>query len=234
MHFYFTLSGILREKQLHSQRSWHMIIQNPTVGGFTYIFHFHPWGNDPIWLYTSFQMGWNHWNHHHHPIPSDQAMPRNPPDCLTSASGCSVWTPSSAKPPMIPAPWAEHTQLLWHLAIWKSDFQFWIPRLDTSISFLLKTKLSPFKIGHGMYLFKILSQFLGPMLVCLALGPKMADMALWDWTKSTLESLLPSVAHWLQLHAWQWTVIYKSQRWAQHPWWIDLTWRPFRIRWLEL
>lgn len=29
-----------------------------------------------------------------------------------------------------------------------------------------------------MYLFKILSQFLGPMLVCLALGPKMADMAL--------------------------------------------------------
>ena len=106
------------------------------LGGFTHFFNFHPWGNDPIWLYTIFQMGasttgtttiiqsfvsWPAMN------PPDQAMPRNPPDCLTSASGCSVWTPSSAKPPMIPAPWAEHTQLLWHLAIWKK----WFSVLDT-------------------------------------------------------------------------------------------------------
>ena len=137
--------------------------------------------------------------------------------------------------------WSQHRgpSILSYCDTWpfeKSDFQFWIPRLDTSISFFLKTKLSPWKnrtratgcICEKSWIPR------GPMLVCLALGPKMADMALWDWTKSTLESLLPSVAHWLQLHAWQWMVIYKSQRWAQHPWWIDLTWRPFRIRWLEL
>lgn len=46
--------------------------------------------------------------------------------------------------------WSQHRgpSILSYCDTWpfeKSDFQFWIPRLDTSISFLLKTKLSPWK-----------------------------------------------------------------------------------------